>query len=270
MVATPIGNLGDLSPRAIETLKSATVIACEDTRVTGGLLHRFAIATPMMAYHDHNADAVRPRILERLAAGETIALVSDAGTPLISDPGFKLVAACAEHGIAVTPIPGPSAPMAALMGAGLPTDQFYFGGFLPNKTSARQKALEQLKPLTCSLVFFESPHRVADTLTDMNKVFGDRPAVVAREITKLHEEFRRGTLSELSAHYAERETKGEIVIVLAGAQEPRPGEEIDLDQALQDALTTMSVRDSADEVAKLTGLPRRDVYARALALTRKP
>jgi 16S rRNA (cytidine1402-2'-O)-methyltransferase len=221
----------------------------------------------MMAYHDHNADQVRPKILQRLEAGDHVALVSDAGTPLISDPGFKLVEACAEAGLSVIPIPGPSAPMAALMAAGLPTDQFYFGGFLPPKSKARQEALERVRALTCSLVFFESPHRIGDTLADMAQVLGDRPATIARELTKLHEEFRRGALSLLAAHYAAHETKGEIVIVVAGSAETETNIAIDLDEALNDALKTMSVRDAAEAVAKLAGVPRREAYARALNLS---
>jgi 16S rRNA (cytidine1402-2'-O)-methyltransferase len=268
-VATPIGNLGDLSARAIETLKSVSVIACEDTRVTGGLLHRFGIATPMIAYHDHNADQVRPKVVQRLNHGENVALVSDAGTPLISDPGFKLVSACAEAGLLIVPIPGPSAPMAALMAAGLPTDQFYFGGFLPPKSKARQQALERVRTLTCSLVFFESPHRIAEALADMAQVLGDRPAVVAREITKLHEEFRRGSLSILADHYSTHETKGEIVIVIAGSAETEARVAINLDAALTDALKTLSVRDAAETVAKLAGVPRREAYARALSLSQR-
>jgi 16S rRNA (cytidine1402-2'-O)-methyltransferase len=268
VVATPIGNLGDLSARATATLKSVAVIACEDTRVTGGLLHRFGISTPMAAYHDHNAERVRPQLLARLEKGEAVALVSDAGTPLISDPGYKLVAACIERGIVVVPIPGPSAPLAALMGAGLATDRFYFGGFLPVKTKARREALENVARLKATLLFFESPQRIAATLADMTAVLGERTASVCRELTKLHEEFRRGTLAELARHYETAETKGEIVIVVTGAPEGDDGPVIDVDAALRDALKTLSVRDAADEVAKLTGEARRTVYARALALTK--
>lgn len=268
MVATPIGNLGDLSARAIATLKSVAVIACEDTRVTGGLLHRFGIATPMTAYHDHNAARVRPQLLARLAQGESVALVSDAGTPLISDPGYKLVAECVEQGIAVVPIPGPSAPLAALMGAGLATDRFYFGGFLPVKTKARREALESVVRLKATLIFFESSQRIAATLADMAAVLGERSASICRELTKLHEEFRRGTLAELAQHYEANETKGEIVIVVEGAPERDEGPVIDVDAALREALTTLSVRDAADEVAKISGESRRTVYARALALSK--
>jgi 16S rRNA (cytidine1402-2'-O)-methyltransferase len=266
VVATPIGNLGDLSARAVATLKAADVIACEDTRVTAVLLRRFAIAAPMTPYHDHNAERVRPQLIARLRAGATVALVSDAGTPLISDPGYKLVKDCVENGIAVVPIPGPSAPVAALMAAGLPTDRFYFGGFLPTKSGARQGELAKLKTLEATLIFFESPKRVAEALADLHAVLGERPAAVGRELTKLHEEFRRGPLAELAAHFAAREVKGEIVIVVGGAADaPAP---FDVDRALAEALRTLSLRDAAEAVSRASGQPRREVYARALALSR--
>lgn len=268
VVATPIGNLGDLSTRALETLKAVNVIACEDTRVTGGLLHRFNVPTPMMAYHDHNAERMRPQILQRLAAGESIALVSDAGTPLISDPGYKLVKDCAEENIQVVPVPGPSAPMAALMASGLPTDNFYFGGFLPTKSKARRETLSTVATLKATLVYFESPHRVDATLADMCAVFGDREAVVGRELTKLHEEFKRGTLSALADAFSQTTTKGEIVILVSGAPDTIEGPAFDVESALRDALKTMSLRDAADVVAKSSGTPRREVYAKALALSK--
>ncbi|MDX2143758.1 MAG: 16S rRNA (cytidine(1402)-2'-O)-methyltransferase [Rhodospirillaceae bacterium] len=264
VVATPIGNLGDLSARAIATLKAADVVACEDTRVTAVLLRRFGIATPMTAYHDHNAERVRPKLLAQLREGATVALVSDAGTPLISDPGYKLVKECVESGIAVVPIPGPSAPLAALMAAGLPTDRFYFGGFLPQKSAARRSALEDVKSLKATLVFFESPHRLATTLADMAQVLGERPAAVGREITKLHEEFKRGPLGVLARDFGDGNVRGEIVIVVDGADEQPVA--IDVEAALRDALKTSSVRDAAETVSKLTGQPRREIYARALAI----
>jgi 16S rRNA (cytidine1402-2'-O)-methyltransferase len=268
VVATPIGNLGDLSARALETLKSVNTIACEDTRVTGGLLHRFGVPTPMMAYHDHNADRMRPQILERLLSGESFALVSDAGTPLISDPGYKLVKDCTEQNIRVVPIPGPSALLTALMACGLPTDSFYFGGFLPTKTSARREVLGAVAALKATLVFFESPHRVDATLVDMCAVFGDREAVVGRELTKLHEEFKRGTLGALAKTYAEATTKGEIVIVISGAPDIDNKPAFDVDTALRDAMKTLSLRDAADAVSKSSGTPKREVYARALNLSK--
>ncbi|MBL8643576.1 MAG: 16S rRNA (cytidine(1402)-2'-O)-methyltransferase [Rhodospirillaceae bacterium] len=270
VVATPIGNLGDMSERAVTVLKSVATIACEDTRVTGVLLRRFGIATPMLAYHDHNAEHVRPQILARLETGQSFALVSDAGTPLISDPGYKLVKDCADAGIAVIPVPGASAPLAALMGAGLPTDRFYFGGFLPPKSKARCDALAEVKPLKATLVFFESPHRIAATLRDMADVLGARPAAVGRELTKLHEEFRRGTLAELAAFYESAETRGEIVVVVNGAGDSdAQAAPLDIRSALTDALKSMSVRDAADTVAKATGTARREVYALALELAKE-
>lgn len=266
IVATPIGNLGDMSARAVDTLKSVAAVACEDTRVTGVLLQRFAIATPMLPYHDHNADAMRPKLLARLTAGESLALVSDAGTPLISDPGYKLVKDCVDHKIAVVPIPGASAPLAALMAAGLATDRFVFAGFLPPKDKARRDALEALKPLTMTLVFFESPHRLADSLATMAQVLGPRAAAVGRELTKLHEEFRRGPLPDLAASFAAAPARGEIVVVVAGAPEQDGAVAVDVDAALAAALKSMSLRDAADAVARSTGTPRREVYARALRL----
>ena len=268
IVATPIGNLGDLSPRATATLKSVATIACEDTRVTGGMLHRLGISTPMIPYHDHNAERMRPQILARIGAGESIALVSDAGTPLISDPGYKLVKDCVENGINVVPIPGPSAPLAALMAAGLPTDRFYFGGFLPNKTKARRAVLVGVKSLDATLVYFESPHRLGATLLDMAETLGEREAAVGREITKLHEEFKRGNLISLSEFYRETRVRGEVVIVVGAGGESAQDIPIDIDAALIDALKTLSVRDAADAVAKAAGASRREVYSRALKVSK--
>lgn len=268
IVSTPIGHLGDMTARATEVLRAADVVACEDTRVTGALLHRFGLSTPMVPYHDHNADQMRPQLLERLAGGGAVALVSDAGTPLISDPGYKLVRECAAAGFTVVPIPGPSALLAALVVAGLPTDRVMFAGFLPQKSTGRQTALRDLKDLKATLVFYESAGRLAESLADMNAVFGARDAAVCRELTKLYEETRRGTLADLAAAYADEATpKGEIVVVVAGASEARRSEE-DLDAALNDALATMSVRDAAAAVAETFQEPRRRVYQRALALSK--
>ncbi len=271
IVATPIGNLGDMTRRAIETLKDVHVIACEDTRVTGGLLQRFSIVTPMLPYHDHNADRVRPQILARLQAGEAVALVSDAGTPLISDPGYKLVRDCAASGITTIPVPGASALLSALVVAALPTDRVLFAGFLPAKSGARREALMELSSLRATLIFYESGPRLADSLADMAAVLGAREAAVCRELTKLHEEVRRGPLTELSAAYLAQDTpKGEIVVVVGGAaQEQAAASEADLDQALRDALVTLSLRDAAAAVAEALNQPRRTVYARALALGKK-
>ena len=260
-----------MTQRGIETLRGVAVIACEDTRVTGVLLQRFGINTPMTPYHDHNADRVRPQIIARLQAGEAVALVSDAGTPLISDPGYKLVRACAEAGIAAIPLPGPSALLAALAVAALPTDRVLFAGFLPSKSGARREALMAIKSLQATLVFYESPQRLADSLADMTAVLGQRDAAVCRELTKLHEEVRRDTLAELAGAYANAPTpKGEVVVVVAGApQEQAAADDADIDQSLHDAFKTMSVRDAAAAVATALNQPRRAVYARALALAKK-
>lgn len=271
IVATPIGNLGDISQRALDTLKGADVIACEDTRVTGVLLQRFSITTPMTPYHDHNADRVRPQLIGRLQTGAAVALVSDAGTPLISDPGYKLVRECAALGIATIPLPGPSALLAALTVAALPTDQVMFAGFLPAKSGMRKDTLMSLKTLRATLVFYEAPPRLAESLADMTAVLGLRDAAVCRELTKLHEEIRRGTLRELADAYAAEATpKGEVVVVVAGA--PADQDVVDdaaLDAALRSALETMSVRDAAAAVAEALNQPRRTIYARALELAKK-
>jgi 16S rRNA (cytidine1402-2'-O)-methyltransferase len=270
LVATPIGNLGDISARALETLHDADLIACEDTRVTGNLLSKFAIRRPTLPYHDHNAETMRPKLIERLLHGETVALVSDAGMPLVSDPGYKLVRAATEAGIAVTVIPGPSAPLAALVLSGLPSDRFLFAGFLPVKDGARRETLLELKMVPATLLFFETGPRLADSLAICAEVLGDRPAAVARELTKLHEEVRRDTLGALARHYAESGApKGEIVVVIGPplAEE----REYDVDAALTTALRSMAVKEAATAVAAASGRPRREIYARALALAgRRP
>lgn len=267
LVATPIGNLGDITLRALDCLAAVDVIACEDTRVTAKLLSRYGIATRTTAYHDHNAAKVRPGLLRRLVEGARVALVSDAGTPLVNDPGFKLVREAVAANIPVTALPGASAVLAALSLAGVPTDRFLFAGFLPPKTEGRRKALAELAAIPASLVFFEGVSRVADSLADMAAVLGaDRSAAVARELTKLHEEVRRGTLVELARGYgAGEEPRGEVVIVV-GPPVEAAATEADIDTALRAALATMSVREAADTVAGATGAPRRAVYARALAL----
>ena len=266
LVATPIGNLGDISARALETLQHADVIACEDTRVTGNLLSKFSIRRPVVAYHDHNAERMRPALLERLSHGETVALVSDAGTPLISDPGYKLVREAAEAGIAVTAIPGASAPITALILSGLPSDRFLFAGFLPPKPGARRTTLAELKAVPATLLLFETGPRLADSLGDCRDVLGDRPAAVARELTKLHEEVRRGTLGALAEHYAGAGApKGEIVLVI-GPPSQDADAAMDVDAALRDALDRMGIKEAATAVAAASGRPRREIYARALAL----
>jgi 16S rRNA (cytidine1402-2'-O)-methyltransferase len=267
LVATPIGNLGDISLRALEVLAGVDVIACEDSRITRKLIDRYGIATPLTPYHEHNAAEARPKLLARLAKGEAVALVSDAGTPLISDPGFKLVRAATETGHAVTALPGASATLAALNVAGLPTDRFFFEGFLPPKQIARQKRIAELPTVPATLVLFESGPRLADALADLADGLGARDAAICRELTKLHEEVRRGTLVDLARAYADGgETRGEIVIVVAPPGEAT-GEDADVDGLLRRALTRVSLKDAVGEVALATGRPRREVYQRALALS---
>ena len=265
-MATPIGNAEDITVRALKTLGAADVIVCEDTRVTAKLLARHAIERPLLAYHEHNAERMRPLLLERLRRGERVALVSDAGTPLISDPGFKLVRAALAEGLPVTTLPGPSAALAALVLSGLPSDRFLFAGFLPPKAAARRRALAELQAVNATLVFFEGAPRLADALADMAAVLGKRPAAVARELTKLYEEVRRGDLADLAAHYrAAGPPRGELAVVVAppDRQAPALSEEA-LDRQLVEALGTMSIRDASAAVAAATGRPRREVYARAL------
>lgn len=268
LVATPIGNLGDITIRAISVLRRAAVIACEDSRVTRKLLTAHGIATPMTAYHEHNAARARPGLIRRMRDGDAVALVSDAGTPLVSDPGFKLVAEARAAGITVTAVPGPSAALAALSLSGLPSDAFFFAGFTPPKSAARRRALAALAAVPGSLVFFESARRVADFLTDAAAVLGPRNAAVCRELTKMHEEVVNGALDELAQRYGDADTpRGEIVVVIAPPEEEPETAALDrLDAALDEALTGHSLRDAVDRVAAATGLTRRKVYARALEL----
>jgi 16S rRNA (cytidine1402-2'-O)-methyltransferase len=270
IVATPIGNLRDITLRALATLAGADLIACEDTRVTRKLLDRYAIVTPLTPYHDHNATAARPRLLQRLAEGAAIALVSDAGTPLVSDPGYKLVRAVQEAGYSVTSLPGPSAPLAALAVAGLPTDQFFFAGFLPPKQTARRARIAELARIPATLVFFETGPRVAATLADLAAGLGLREAALCRELTKLHEEVRRGDLETLARTYAAGgELRGEIVLVIAPpAAQEQPNAD-DAETLLRQALARVSLKDAVGEVALATGLSRRDLYQRALALAKE-
>lgn len=272
LVATPIGNLGDITLRALEALAAADVIACEDTRITRRLLDHYGIATPLTPYHEHNAAAARPKLIARLQAGEAVALVSDAGTPLISDPGFKLVRAAHEAGCAVTALPGASATLAALASSGLPTDRFFFEGFLPAKESQRKTRAGELARIPATVIVFESGPRLARALADLAAAFGPREAAVCRELTKLHEEVRRGSLDTLAQAYAGgAETRGEMVIVIAPAGgDGEPMNEDELDALLRRALDRVSVKDAVSEVASATGLPRREIYQRALALTGEP
>lgn len=256
----------DMTFRAVDVLKQANVIACEDTRVTGKLLKHFGIETPMIAYNDHNGAKMRPKLLANMQAGQTVALVSDAGTPLISDPGYKLVQSCVDEGIKVSPVPGASALLAGLVAAGLPTDRVMFVGFLPVKQKARQTHLKSLAGTDATLVFYESGPRLADSLADMSIAFGSRPAAIARELTKLYEEVRRDPLDQLATKYAaEPPAKGEIVVIV-GPPEIKALTATDIDAALREAMESMRVRDAAADVAALSGQPRRLLYARALEL----
>ena len=269
VVATPIGNLRDITIRAIETLAAAHVVACEDTRVTRRLVDHFGIAVPLLPYHEHNAAEMRPKLLARLEAGEAVALCSDAGTPLVSDPGFKLVEAARATDLAVVPVPGPSAVMAALVAAALPTDAFFFDGFLPAKTVGRRARARALAGVPGSLVFFETGPRLAASLADLAAELGDRPAAVCRELTKAHEEIRSASLPALAVHYAAAaEPKGEIVLVIGPPGEAPPPPADDVDAMLRTALAGQSVKDAASAVAAATGLARRELYQRALELAR--
>jgi len=266
LVATPIGNLGDVTLRALSVLRRVDRIFCEDTRVTARLLARYGITTPLGLYHDHNAEQARPAILAALRRGERVALVSDAGTPLVSDPGYKLVQAAHVENLPVTAIPGPSAVLTALILSGLPSDVFLFAGFLPPRQAARRRALERWSALEATLVFFESTARLARCLADMTELLGDRRSAVARELTKLHEEIRRGRLADLAAHYRDTGSpRGEAVVVV-GPPEPSEPDREAIDTRLRAALAELGVRDAAAKLAVETGLPRSELYRRALAI----
>jgi 16S rRNA (cytidine1402-2'-O)-methyltransferase len=265
IVATPIGNLRDITLRALDVLAGADLVLCEDTRVGGKLLSAHGIHARLERYDEHAAERVRPLVLQRLAEGARIALTSDAGTPLVSDPGYRLVREAAAQGSDVFPIPGASASLAALTVAGLPTDRFLFAGFPPTKAGARRSLFEELAPVRATLVFYETGPRLADSLGDMAAVLGRREAAVARELTKLHETVLRGSLAELAADPRCQSPKGEIVVVVG----PPAAERISLeeaDQALVEAVARLGAAAGAAEVAKALGLSRRDLYARALAL----
>jgi 16S rRNA (cytidine1402-2'-O)-methyltransferase len=267
LVATPIGNLADITLRALSVLARADMILCEDTRHSRTLLAHFGIDVPTRPYHEHNAARERPNVLAKLAEGRRIALISDAGTPLVSDPGYKLVRASLEAGHRVEALPGPSAALVALGVAGLPTDAFFFAGFLPPRSAARRTRLVELKTIPATLVFFEAPSRIAETLADLAAVLGARDAALARELTKLHEEVLRSPLPQLAAQLAEKPVKGEAVIVVAP---PQAGEVTDAEIAaeLATALRTMSLRDAAKAVADALGVPKTRVYDLGLARER--
>ncbi len=270
IVATPIGNMRDITLRALDVLRDADLIACEDTRVFAKLAGHYGISAPTVAYSDATQETAEPRILHALDEGKRVALVSDAGTPLVSDPGYRLVRQALARGHLVSAVPGPSAVPMALALSGLPTDRFFFGGFLPSRPVERRRAIAEAAAIPATLVFFEAPHRLAASLADLAELLGDRAAAVARELTKLFEEVRRAPLGELAAHYArEAGVKGEIAIVIGppGKAAAPPAEA--LDEALRFALSAASVKDAAAEVAARFGLKRREVYARALALKRE-
>jgi 16S rRNA (cytidine1402-2'-O)-methyltransferase len=269
LVATPIGNLRDITLRALDLLGAADLVACEDTRVSGKLMAHYGLAAPLTPYHEHNAERARPQLIERLKSGGIVALVSDAGIPLVSDPGYKLVRAALADGISVTALPGASAVLTGLVLSGLPPDRFLFAGFLPPKSAARKTALGELATLRATLIFFETAPRLAASLADMAESLGARQAAVARELTKLYEEVRRGSLAELAEHYrAAGPPKGELVIVIEPAPQIARIAAADdaLDAELSAALVTMSIKDASAVVAAATGQPRRVVYQRALVL----
>ena len=267
LVATPIGNLADVTIRALETLAAADLVASEDTRVTRILLDRYGIRQRPTPYHEHNADEAGPRLIGALQEGKSVALVSDAGTPLVSDPGYRLVGRALEAGVKVVPIPGASAVLAALTASGLPSDAFLFAGFLPTKVGQRQTRLEELRSAPATLIFFESTHRLADALAAMAETLGgDRRAVVARELTKTFEEIRRGTLAELAGHYGSVATpKGEIVICV-GPADRTVAEAQDVDRLLASLAAEMPASKAAAEAARMTGLGKPELYRRLLEL----
>lgn len=264
LAATPIGNLGDVTLRVLDALAGADLIACEDTRVTSKLVRHFAIQTKLVPYHEHNANEAGPRLLADVRSGKAVVLVSDAGTPVVSDPGARLVIAAREAGLKVIPLPGASAPLAALVASGLPSESWTFCGFLPTKQGARIAALEARAHSSDTLIFFESPNRLTKTLADMISVFGaERRASVGRELTKMHEEVTTTSLAELATHYGDRTIKGEIVLLVA----PQTGEQaIDAETLLLELMATLPVSKAAAEAATLTGQPKRDLYQLALQL----
>jgi 16S rRNA (cytidine1402-2'-O)-methyltransferase len=270
LVATPIGNLGDITLRALETLAGVDVVACEDTRITRRLTERYGITAELTPYHEHNAATARPKILRRLEQGGSVALVSDAGTPLISDPGFKLVREACAAGHAVIALPGASSVLTALSVAALPTDRFFFEGFLPPKQTARRARLAELARIDATLVLFESGNRMQETLADLAEIMGAREAAICRELTKMHEEVTRAPLAELAAGADNLETRGEFVLVIAPPAADAQAMTTDkLDELLRDQLERHSVKDAVAHAVELSGRPRREIYARALELSKQ-
>ncbi len=272
VVATPIGNLGDFSPRAVEVLQRVDLIAVEDTRHSGRLLQHFAIKTPMQALHEHNERTLADALLQKIESGQALALISDAGTPLVSDPGYHLVRLAREKGIRVIPVPGPCAAITALSAAGLPTDRFRFEGFLPAKSGARRQQLERLKQATLTLLFYESPHRIEDSLADMQTIFGgQRQGVLARELTKTFETIRSGTLAELSSWVTgdANQRKGEMVLLVQGAAVADPDDlDADAERVLKILLQDLPLKQAAALATEITGVRRKKLYARGLELKR--
>lgn len=266
VAATPIGNLKDVTYRVVETLAAADRILCEDTRQTAKLCAAYAIKTPRAAYNEHNAEKVQPEIIKALQAGAAICLVSDAGTPLISDPGYRLVRAARDAGLNVIPLPGPSAAIAALSASGAPTEKFFFAGFAPPKAEARLAFFKSLAACEATLVFYEGPSRLGASLAAMADAFGDRRAVVARELTKLYEEFDDGTLQSLAAKYSTAAPKGEIVVLVFPPAAPQAATQSDIDAFIAAALAALSVKDAAAAAADALGIPKKAAYERALAL----
>jgi 16S rRNA (cytidine1402-2'-O)-methyltransferase len=269
LVATPIGHLGDITLRALETLAGVDVIACEDTRITRRLTERYAIAAELTPYHEHNAAQARPKILQKLAQGGSVALVSDAGTPLISDPGFKLVREASSAGFAVIAVPGPSSVLTALSVAALPTDRFFFEGFLPSKAQARRTRLAELSKIDATLVVFDSGNRVQETLADLAALMGTRDAAICRELTKVHEEIRRAPIAELAKAADTMETRGEFVLVISPPTGAQVMGQDELDELLRSQLKRDSVKDAVAHAVELSGRPRRELYARALELAKE-
>lgn len=273
VVATPIGNLEDLSPRALRVLGDVDLVASEDTRRTGRLLSHFGIAAELIALHEHNEAAASERLIEALAGGRSVALVSDAGTPLISDPGYRLLSLAHAAGLTVSPVPGPSALLAALSVAGLPTDRFSFEGFLPAKAAARRRRLEELAAATPTLVFYEAVHRVGATLADLVELFGaERQAFLGRELSKLHEQCELAPLATLAARFEDGSipAKGEFVLVVAGAPPAAPGARLDVDELLRRLRPLMPQRQAIDIVVAVSAEPRNSVYRRMLAIADEP
>ncbi len=273
LVSTPIGNLGDLPPRAEAALRGAGLVLCEDTRVTARLLGHAGISARTLPLHEHNEEASIPRLLALLRTGTTVALVSDAGTPLLSDPGFRLTRAVIEAGLPLTAVPGPNAALTALVLSGLPPHPFLFVGFPPPRQAARRAAFGRLRAaeqagLAATLIWHEAPHRLAEALADLAEAFGERPAAVARELTKRFEEVRRDTLPALAAWYAANQVRGEVTVLVGPGAEEEAGAD-ELDRRLREALAAGSVKDAAALVAGATGLPRRVVYARAMEIARE-